>query len=133
MAKQKNNRNYGETPRKAASTVFQVGDFIQYDGAGTVEPSDGTEQLIGISNEEIQTTDADYAVARQLNASLGGFHVEFEIPVITGTATAALEGTLVDVDPTDPRGVDVTTSTVGQILVTKFISASLILGKIATV
>jgi len=98
---------------------------------GTIIPSTGLDQLLGISNERIASTDSDYAVANPLNISEAVYNDEFEIPVITGTATAALEGTYVDVDPTDPRGVDVTSSVAQQILVTKVITGSLIQGKIS--
>lgn len=131
MANQINNRNNGNTGNKAASTVFQVGDFISDNGSGQLIPSTGLDQILGISNEAVATTDADYATVRQLNFSESVYNDEFEIPVITGTATSALEWTYVDVDPSDPRGVDVTASVAKQILVTKVINASLIQGKIA--
>lgn len=131
MATQLNNRNNGNTGRKAASTVFNVGDFVAGNGLGTIIPSTGLDQIIGISNESVQTTDSDYATVRPLNFSEAVYNDEFTIPVITGVATTALEWTYVDVDTTDQRGVDVTSSVAGQILVTKVINATTIQGKIA--
>jgi len=131
MAKQVNNRNNGIVWRKAASTVFAVGDFIAADGLGTIIPTTGLDQILGICNEEILSTDSDYATERQINISESLYNDLFEIPVSIGVATNALEGNYVDVDPANPGSVDVTTSIAQQILVVRVINSSLILGKIA--
>jgi len=131
MAKAINNRNNGIQWRKAASTVFAVGDFIAADGLGTVIPTTGLDQILGISNEAILATDADFAVARPINMSEAVYNDLFEIPVSIGVATNALEGNYVDVDPANPGSVDVTTSVAKQILVVKVINSDLIHGKIA--
>lgn len=131
MAKAINNRNNGIVWRKAASTDFAVGDFVAADGLGTIIPTTGVDQILGISNELIASTDADYAVARQLNISEATYNDLFEIPVSIGVATNALEGTYVDVDPLNPGSVDVTTSVAQQILVVRVLNADLILGKIS--
>lgn len=130
MAKQLNNRNNGNTFPRLASTDFQVGDFVAVDGAGAVIPSAGGDDLVGICNEEITSATPLYASSTPLNISEALYNDEFEIPVITGSAAAALIGTKVDVDPTDPRGVDVSGAGT-QILITEVIDAATVVGKIA--
>ncbi len=109
MATQRNNRNDGNTWPKAASTAFAVGDFIIPNGAGAVVPATGgTGDVIGISNELIQSTDADYAVIRPINVSEGYvMNKEFTVTVTAGgPATAAAVGQTIDVDAADASGVD---------------------------
>ncbi len=129
MATQKNNRNNGNTFPKKASTAFAVGDFVESDGAGHIQPSTGGNQVFGISNEQIQSTDADYASTRALNISEPTPNDEFVTPVITGTATAAMVGLPFDVDPSDPRGIDVTAPGT-DVTVTEFIDAATVVVKI---
>lgn len=125
-----NNRNNGDISKKAASTAFEVGQFLQYDGSGYLVPAT-TGKVVGICNEAVSSASPDYAVARDLSISIPTQNDEIIIPVITGTATQALVGTLVNVDSSDTTGVDVTSGSHSQILVTRFINASTILGKIA--
>ncbi len=132
MAKFINNRNNGLPAKKAASTVFNVGDFIYPDGSGAYVPAIPDVPLYGVTNEEIQSTDADYATVRPFQSISTPVNLmdELEIPVITGTATVALEGTLVDIDSGDSSGVDVTAPGT-QIYVTKFIDVATIHGVMA--
>jgi hypothetical protein len=131
MATQANYRNNGAISKKKASTAYKVGDFLTTDSNGFLVPAGGVAgKLVGISNEEITASSSDYASTRDLNVSGGGSQVEFEIPVITGSATQTLVGELVDIDASDSRGVDVTASTNDQILVTRIIDSATIKGKI---
>lgn len=131
MAKAINNRNNGIVWRKAASTDFAVGDFVAADGLGTIIPSTGLDQLLGVCNDSVTSTDADYATVRQINISEATYNDLFEIPVSIGVATTALEGNYVDIDPANPGSVDVSTSVAQQILVVRVLSSDLIIGKIA--
>jgi len=129
MAFQINNRNNGGISKKKASQAFEVGQFLTYDTDGFLVPG-GSAKIVGISNQQVTSASADYAVANDLSFSLATPNDEFIIPVITGTATQTLVGEYVDVDGSDPRGVDVTASTNDQILVTRVINASTIYGRI---
>lgn len=130
MATQKNNRNNGNQYPKRASVVFQVGDFVVFDGAGRIRPVNaGGVKVQGISNEQVLTTDADYATNRPLNISEPTPNDEFVTPVITGTATAGMVGLPFDVDPTDPRGIDVSGAGT-DVTITEFIDASTVVVKI---
>ena len=128
MAKAINNRNSGEASQKKASTAYQVGDCLSVDANGFMVPG-GAGKIKGICNEEVSSTDSDYAGTRDLNFS--GFKHDdiFEFPVITGSATQTLVGELVDIDASDARGVDVTASTNDQVEVTRVISTTLIWGR----
>lgn len=129
MAFQLNKDNSGSISKKKASTAFNVGDFLTVDSDGFLIPG-GAGKVVGISNETVKSTDADYASTRDLNFTEAQDDVEFIIPVATGTATQTLVGELVDVDATDKGAVDVTASTNDQIRITRVINASTVYGKI---
>ncbi len=90
------------------------------------------KNIMGTCNDKFQSTDSDYATAGKLiNLSTPVKVMDYlEIPVSSGTATALLEGTYVDVDPANPGKVIVSTAGT-QIFVTKFINAALIQGIVA--
>lgn len=89
------------------------------------------KNVFGISNESVQTTDTAYASTVPFNLSTAVKVQDYiTIPVSSGTATAALEGTYVDIDPANSGSV-IVSSAGTQIFVTKFISASLIEGIIS--
>lgn len=128
MAKQINNRNSGDAEKKKASTDYQVGDMLTVDGSGFLVPG-GSGKIKGISNEFIDSSTPGYDTNRDLNYT--GFKHDdlFEIPVVTGTASQALVGTLVDIDSTDARGVDVTATTNKQVEVVRIIDDATIVGR----
>jgi len=131
MARQINNRNSGDVSKKKASTDYEIGDCLTADSNGFLVPG-GSGTVKGICNEKISASDvsaADYASTRDLNFTGFKHDDQFEFPVITGTATQTLVGELVDIDATDPRGVDVTASTNNQVEVTRIIDASTIWGR----
>lgn len=129
MAFQINNRNNGGISQKKASQAFEVGQFLTCDTDGFLVPG-GSGKIVGISNQQVTSASADYAVANDLSFSEATYNDTFIIPVITGTATQTLVGEYVDVDASDPTGVDVTASTNDQILVTRIINSTTIEGKI---
>ncbi len=134
MAKFINNRNTSLPAKKAASTAFKVGDFIYPDGSGAYVPAIPDVALFGVMNEEIQSTDVDYADVRPIQSLSNPVNLMdvLEIPVITGTATDALEGTYVDVDSSDASGVDVTAPGT-QIYVITVVNETLIKGVMARI
>ena len=129
-----NNRNNGFAFAKAASTAFEVGYFLTFDGSGFVVPvsnSGYTDKIIGLSNEQITSASKNYATTDDIGVSTPvNILDELLIPVSAGTATSALVGTYVDVNPSAPGTVDVSTAGT-QILITRVIDASTIRGVIA--
>lgn len=89
------------------------------------------KNIMGISNRQVQSTDSDYAMVNGFSISTPVKIQDYlNIPVSSGTATAAMEGTYVDVDPANPGSVIV--GVVGtQIFITKFINATTIMGSVA--
>ncbi len=133
MAFQKNYRNNGATWPKAASTAFAIGDFIIADGAGAVVPATGgTGGLLGITNEVITSTDADYADVRPINVTEDVKNIGFFVTVTAGgPADATAIGQTIDVDASDPSGVDFGSLGTGtDLLVTGFIDESTLIVKI---
>lgn len=89
------------------------------------------KKVMGVSNEMVQSSDTGYALAAPFNLSTPVKVMDYlTIPVSNGTATAVLEGTYVDIDPTSSGSVDVSVAGT-QIFVTKFINADLIEGIIS--
>lgn len=128
MARQINNRNSGYPSKKKASTAYNVGDILTLDSNGFLVPG-GSAPAVGICLEQITSASADYTSTRDLVFTAYKMDDYFEFPVITGTATQALVGELVDIDATDPRGVDVTASTNNQVKVTRIIDTATIEGQ----
>lgn len=129
MAFQINNRNNGGISQKKASQAFEVGQFLTIDSNGFLVPG-GSGKVVGICNQQVTSASPNYAVADDLSFSEATYNDTFIIPVITGTATQTLVGEYVDVDASDPTGVDVTASTNDQIFVTRVINGTTIEGKI---
>lgn len=129
MAQVKNNRNFGNEYNKLASTDYSTGDFVIFNGLGQVVPATGGVSVVGVINETITSTDSDYAVTRFTNVTEKNPATEFFIPVSVGVATAAMVGSSFDVDPLSPGSIDVSGAGT-DILVTEFISATQVVGKI---
>lgn len=84
---------------KVASTVFEVGDALTFNGSGQVAPAVAgtTTGIIGICKKAVAATDSDYAantpIAVDVNLSPDS---EFEVDA-NGTVTAAMVGLYKDV------------------------------------
>lgn len=92
-------------------------------------------RIAGINDEIVQTSDASYAVAGVkigIQTSVRGMD-KLVLPVSSGTATAALVGTYVLIDPANPDSIIATSvsQSIGQIFVTDFIDASTVQGILA--
>lgn len=87
-----------ETAPKAASTVFNVGDWLQWNGTGEVTPLTTVDPVAGLCLEPIATTDSDYSSTRQIHFDQGIQPTDrFLMTVGTGSATEANIGNTYDV------------------------------------
>lgn len=128
---QKNNRNNGTQYPKKALTAFEVGQAVQIDGTtGFVEPADGTTPILGICNTAVDATDTTNDF---INISEATYNDEFRLPA--DAATAAMVGRYLALNATSDgvvvAGISATVGVGTPILMTKFVSATEIIGKIA--
>jgi len=113
-----------ETSPKAASTVFKVGDWVQWNGTGEVTPLTTVDPVAGLCLEAVAATDDDYATTRQIHIDQGIQPTDrFIMSVGTGTATEANIGNTYDVDGSDAGALDVSGAGT-QFRVTQVFSAS---------
>jgi len=131
-----NNRNNGNQYTKKASVAFTPGMLVQIDGTtGYIEPADNSTPVLGVSNEYVDSASENYALNTPLNVSEATYNDELYFTVSTGPATAAMVGRYLAIDAASTgvviAGISATVSAATPILVTEFISATLIKGKIA--
>jgi hypothetical protein len=131
-----NNRQNGRTWHKKALTPFAIGQFVEIDGTtGFVIPATNTKPVLGVTNESIDNTSSNYALNDSLSISEAVYNDELIITVSSGPATALMEGRYLAIDAAATgvviAGISTTVSAATPILVTKFINATTILGKIA--
>lgn len=131
-----NNRNNGNTYPKKASVAFSVGMAVEIDGTtGYVQPATNTTPILGIVNEEVTAASSNYALNTPINVSEATYNDELSFVVSTGSATAAMVGRYVPLDAASTgvvvAGISATVSAATPILITKFISATKVQGKIA--
>lgn len=116
--------------KKKASQAIAYGAIVALDSSGFVIPAiDSTtgNDIIGISMETIATTDADYAVARDMAVDVvekGGETDRFLAVVGTGTAAQTNVGEAHDL--TSAGTVDVNATTTKAVKVERFISTTLV-------
>lgn len=113
---------------KAASTAFQNGGFISYNGSGYVVPTTAGTAILGVGQEDVTSSDVDYTSTRKIAYQEVGLNLPFFIDVTTGTATAAMVGNKYNVD-TGGCSLDVSGSGT-QIEIVAFISATKVVGKV---
>ena len=118
---------------KTASTAFAYNDLVTIlstaAGVGTLKLAASTDtRLIGLIQQTVASTDADYASASMVPVLVGDADAEFIFDVSTGTAATTDIGEMIDLD--DENSVDVNAYTLGQVLVTRIISTAKVLGKI---
>lgn len=115
-----------ETAPKAASTVFNVGDWLQWNGSGEVEPLTTIDPVAGLCLEPVSASDADYATTRQIHMDQGIQPTDrFLMSVATGTASEANIGNTYDVDASDSGALDVSGAGT-QFRVTQVFSTTLV-------
>lgn len=117
--------------KKKASTAFAFNDLVYIDSNGYVAPAvdGGLFVPLGLIQRAIAATDSDYASATKVPVLVPGPDAEFLCDVATGTAAQTDIGEWIDID--DAKTVDVVASTYDVFYVTRVISASLIVAKMA--
>ena len=115
---------------KAASTSFQSGYFISYDGSGGVIPAESASlygsatPILGIILTDVSSSDVDFAQTTKVPFQYSaGF--KFLVPVSAGTAVASMIGSTYDVDGTNPGQIDLSISGT-QLRVVNVLSSSLV-------
>lgn len=131
-----NNRQNGTTYPKTASVAFAPGMAVQINGTtGFIEPADNATPILGITNESVQSTDSNFATNDPISVSEAVYNDQLLFTVTTGPATAAMVGRYLALDAASTgviiTGISATVSAATPILVTKFINATTIQGKIA--
>lgn len=131
-----NNRQNGRPWTKKASVAFAPGMAVEIDGTtGYVQPATNTTPVLGICNESVTSASDNYAQNVPISISEATYNDELSFTVSTGSATAAMVGRYVPLDAAATgvvvAGISPTVSAATPILITKFIDATHILGKIA--
>lgn len=116
---------------KVVSTAFAMNDLVYLDGNGYLTPAvDGANIVpLGLIQKVVAATDSDYATATLVPVLVGDKDAEFLCDVSTGTAAQTDVGEWVDID--DANSVDVNASTYDVFLVTKVISTTQVVAKLA--
>ncbi len=133
MIKPYKGRFHIEWYKKTASTAYAFNDMVvilnTVAGPGTLAKATSSSTfLLGLIQQTITSADSDYASASLVPVLVGDFDAEYIFDVSTGTAATTDVGEMIDLD--DEDSVDVTAYTKGQILVTKVISATQVVGKL---
>lgn len=116
-----------QTAPKLVSTVFNPGVWLEYDGAGHVQPLQPTDPVVGLNITPINAGSSDFATAGAL-LTYDGIDVSadrFTMPVTTGSAVASMIGSPFDVDGANSYGLDVSAPGT-QFVITKVISTTLV-------
>jgi hypothetical protein len=120
-----------ELKTRVPSVEFKSGDLVAIAAAGNVAPATPGAVIYGVCLQDVNSTDANFALSTEIYVDTAEFENTFEFEVGTGVAVKAThENTLVDVDAADASKVNV--SAVGtQIFITKVLSKTKVEGKIA--
>lgn len=114
---------------KKASVAFAVGDLVNFDGSGAIQPADTTSgDHIGVCMKLVTSADADYASTPKIPVDFATPDDIFEVDVETGTLTTGMIGNTYDLASAD--GIDVTASAKDVVTVVGFVSATKALVKI---
>lgn len=105
---------------KAASTALANGEFLTYNGTGGVIPATPGDPILGVCQEDVLSSDADYTSTR-LIAYQTAQNNYFNITVTTGSAAATMVGSPFDLDTASTLDVSAPGT---QVEITKFISAT---------
>ena len=118
---------------KTASTAYAFGDAVTIlstvAGVGTLAKVDNAStRVIGFIQRAVVAADSDYATTDLVPVLIGDVDAEYLFDVSTGTPAVTDIGEMIDFD--DENSVDVNAYTTGQILVTRIISATQVVGKL---
>ena len=106
-----------------------IGDLLYPDGSGAVQLADATSgEHVGVCMKTIASTDDDYASTTKIPVDVADPNDLWIVDVGTGTATAALIGTYVDLK--DENEADVSATSKKVLFVVGFISSTQIIVKI---
>lgn len=121
--------------KKAASETFTFNDMVGINTSGYLTKyTDGAAfPLLGLIQKAVAATDSDYASNTAVPVLCAGPDAEYLCDVGTGTAAQTDVGEYIDVDgaTTAHQNVDVGSSTNDDFYVTQFVSAALVVTKIA--
>lgn len=107
----------------AVSTAYSKGALIYPNGSGAFIPADSTSgNHLGIAAEEITSSDARYSTAGEIMVDLLSPGDLVRATDVTGTLTAAMEGTFLDLSTS--LVVNAAASTKSVVFCVKYISAS---------
>jgi len=115
---------------RAASTSFQAGYFISYDGSGGVIPAESDSlygsatPILGVILTDVSSSDTDFAQTTKVPFQYSATF-KFLVPVSAGTAVASMIGSTYDVDGTNPGQIDLSISGT-QLRVVNVLSSSLV-------
>ena len=117
--------------QKKASTTFTFNDLVYIDGDGfLIKAVDGAAITpLGLIQKTIAATDSDYASATRVPVLVPGPDAEFLCDVSTGTAAQTDVGEWIDID--DHNSVDVSASTYDIFFVTRYVSGTQVIAKMA--
>ena len=117
--------------QKVASTAFAFNDLVYIDSNGFLALAvDGSLFVpLGLIQATIASVDSDYANNTRVPVLIGGPDAEFLCDVSTGTAAQTDVGEWIDID--DQNSVDVAASTYDVFYVTRFISATQVVARMA--
>jgi len=108
-----------------ASTAFTFNDVVTRNSAGKLAlatASTPRSELLGLIQQEIASTDSDYASDKSVAVLEFTDDVEFEADVETGTLTTAMRGLRFDLNSED--GIDVTSQGQKAVEIVRFISTT---------
>lgn len=115
-----------QTAPKIASVAMEVGIWLEYDGAGAVQPLAPTDPVVGLNLCPIYSTDPDFASNKLI--TYDGINVtedRFLMPVTTGSAAASDIGSSFDIDGGNSYGLNVSAPGT-QFKITKVIAVDLV-------
>jgi hypothetical protein len=117
--------------KKVASTAFAFNDLVYIDSNGFVaKAADGALFVpLGLIQKTVAATDSDYASNTKVPVLVPGPDAEFLCDVSTGTAAQTDVGEWIDID--DENSVDVSASTYDVFYVTRFVSTTQVVAKMA--
>lgn len=115
---------------KAASTAFTDQDIVALDASGYVTPATANTTLnIGAIQKTIASTDSDYASNTFVPVLIPQADAEWLCDVGTGSAAQTNVGEWVDLK--DANELDVTASSVDAFFVTRIVSTTKVVAKMA--
>lgn len=120
-----------ETAPKAASTAYNVGDWLKANGSGALVPLTPTVPVKGLCLETISSASPDYTSTRQIAYDgIADTTDRWLMPVTTGSAAASDIGSTFDVDAGNSYGLDVSGAGT-QFEITQVITSTLVEVKVA--